>query len=354
MTRIALLKPCCIGDVVLATALLAAIRRGYPDATIDWLVGSWSAAVVADHPALNRVSDLGAGANPARTPRGLAKLIRTLRAGHYDLLLVPDRSRWLSLAALLSGIPCRVGLDSAGRGFGYTRRAVIDPHEIRNEADIYLDLARALGLAVDGCWANVTPTPDAIANVRLALQAKAPSALAQPLVIVHPGGGVNPGMTLISKRWPPGRVADLTQRVADSTNGVIIVIGSASDKPNTQAVIEALPRTAEVVDLTGALTLPQIVALAGLPNVALYIGNDTGTAHLAAAAGARTLMIFGPSDPRRYGPFVPPEHAAYAWRPVSVPDRGVAAGGMAGFDWERDGVTVAEAWVPVERLLSRG
>jgi ADP-heptose:LPS heptosyltransferase len=175
----------------------------------------------------------------------------------------------------------------------------------------------------------------------------------RPLVIVHPGGGVNPGMSLASKRWPTDRIADLTRRVADSTNGVIIVIGSESDKPSTQAVIETLQAHTPVVDLTGSLTLPQIAALAGLPTVALYIGNDTGTAHLAAAAGARTLMIFGPSDPRRYAPFVPPEQAAYAWRPVSVPDRGVAAGGMTGFDWERDGVTVAEAWVQAQRLLER-
>lgn len=338
---------------MLATALLAAVRRGYPDATIEWLVSSSSAAALANHPALNHVVNLGPSANPAQTPRGLIRLVRVLRSGRYDLLLVPDRSRWLSLAALLSGIPCRVGLDSAGRGFGYTRRAPINPHDIRHEADIYLDLARVLGLSIDECWANIMPAASATADVR-ALLRNTPFSSDRPFVIAHPGGGVNPGMTLTSKRWLPQRVADLTQRVADSVNGGIIVIGSASDKPSTQAVIQVLPANTPVVDLTGMLTLPQIAALAGLPNVALYIGNDTGTAHLAAAAGARTLMIFGPSDPRRYGPFVPPDRATYAWRKVPVPDRGVAGGGMAGFSWERDGVTVAEAWIQAKRLLNRG
>jgi len=65
------------------------------------------------------------------------------------------------------------------------------------------------------------------------------------------------------------------------------------------------------------------------------------------------LMIFGPSDPRRYGPFVPSDRAAAVWRPVTVPEQGVAAGGAAGFDWERDGVTVDEAWEQAQRLIQQ-
>ncbi len=346
--RILILKPCCIGDIIFTTPLLSALRRGYPAASIDWAVGSWSAAAIVGHPMLHRVIDTGARSNPAATPRGLLKLVRLLRAGRYDLLVVPDRSRWLSLAALLSGTPTRVGLDSGGRGFGYTRRAPIDPRQVRHESEIYLDLARILGLQTADCWAQVgieAAAQDAV--VRLLADIVPPN---QPLIMVHPGGGVNPGMTLTSKRWPPDRFAELARHVADFTKGFIIILGSEGDRAAIDQITKALSQTPSL-NVAGQLTMPQIAAMAALPRTALYIGNDNGIAHLAAAAGAQTLMIFGPSDPRRYAPFVPTERAAVAWRSVDVPAEGVAGGGIAGFDWERDGVSVAEAWQQAVRLL---
>ncbi len=349
--RILLLKPCCIGDVVLTTPLLSALQRGYPSALIDWAVGTWSAAVITDHPALHRVVDVGARANPASTLPGLLNLVRTLRAGKYDLLVVPDRSPLLSLAAWLSGIPHRAGLDSAGRGFGYTVRASINPVVVRHEADIYLDIARALGLSTEHCWANVSlSAADAESVDGLLASQVAPG---KTLVLVHPGGGVNPGMMLTAKRWPPEKFAALAEMVANFTNGHIIVLGSKTDEPVTFAVVQSLrhAQSSPITDLTGTLTLTQIAALAAQPRTALYIGNDNGVAHLAAAAGAKLLMIFGPSDPRRYAPFVPPGCAAYAWRPVQMPAGGVAAGGAAGFDWTRDGVTVEDAWTQAKHLL---
>ena len=352
--HIALLKPCCIGDVIMTTPLLCAIHRAYPDTAIDWLVGSSSAAAVQDHPLLSQVIDLGPTANPARSIGGLWRLVRTLRAGRYDQLYVPDRSAWLSLAAGLSGIPVRIGLDSGGRGAGYNRRARIDPAAIRHESEIYLDLARKMALPVDGCWANVVPNTTAKTEVTRILAARAPEALAlnRPLVLIHPGGGINPGMTFISKRWPVERFAELSLQVASSLNGIIIILGSAADGKSAGEINALLPHETLHYNLCGALSLMQLAALAAQSNVALYIGNDTGTAHLAAAAGAKTLMVFGPSDPRRYAPFVPAHRAAAVWRPVAVPDRGVAAGGMVDFDWARDGVTVAEAWTQAKPLLA--
>src|SRR5690606_31463173 len=85
--RVLLVKLCCIGDVVLATALLDCLRRAWPEATIDWLVGAWSMEAVQGHPALDRAIEAA--------PR-LHGLVRQM-AG-YDLLVVPDRSPLLSLA----------------------------------------------------------------------------------------------------------------------------------------------------------------------------------------------------------------------------------------------------------------
>jgi ADP-heptose:LPS heptosyltransferase len=343
--RIALLKPCCIGDVIMATALLTALRRGYPDAEIDWIVGSSAATALRNHPDLRSVIDSGPLANPASRLGSLLKLVNVLRNGHYDLAVVPDRSPLLGIAVFLSGIPRRAGLDSAGRGFAYTVKAPIDPTVVRHEAEIYLDVARALSLPTENCWVNVPPTSSSLEIARKIL-AEANFA-DRPLVIVHPGGGVNAGMTMTQKRWPADRFAMLADRIADSLGARIAVIGAESDNEVTASVLSKLQHPA--LDLTNRLSLPVTGALASI--AALYIGNDNGVAHLAAASGGKVLMIFGPSDPRRYAPFVPPNRARVAWRPVALPAQGVSAGTPNDFDWERDGVSVDEAWNEVQTLI---
>jgi ADP-heptose:LPS heptosyltransferase len=345
MRRIVLVKPCCIGDVILATPLLAALRRGYPDAAIDWAAGSMVVDALRGHPALSRVLDCGPLANPASRPGSLLRLVRQLRAGHYDLAVVPDRSPLIGLAVWLAGIPRRAGLDSAGRGFSYTVRAPVDPDVIRHEAEIYLDIARALGLDTKDCWADVPPTPAALEAARDAL--KQARAADKPLIVVHPGGGVNAGMTLIEKRWPATCFAALADRIADAIGGQIAVIGLESDRPAVTAFMQAIAQP--VLDLTLRLSLAATGALASL--AALYIGNDNGVAHLAAASGGKVLMIFGPSDPRRYAPFVPPDRARVVWRPIPLPERGVRAGAPANFDWQKDGASVDDAWGEAQGLL---
>jgi ADP-heptose:LPS heptosyltransferase len=343
--RLALIKPCCIGDVIFATALLAALRRGYPDAEIDWIVGSSALPALRDHPDLREVLDSGPLANPASKPASLLNLIRLLRSGNYDLAVVPDRSPLMGLAPLLAGIPRRAGLDSAGRGFAYIVKARVEPGAIRHEAEIYLDIARALGLSTDSCWVNIPPGANSVATVERILREAGASP--KPLIVVHPGGGVNAGMTMIEKRWPADRFAALADRIAESIDGQIVLIGLKSDR----LALELFRQRGQhpILDLTEKLSLPETGALASL--AALYIGNDNGVAHLAAASGGKVLMIFGPSDPRRYAPFVPPDRARVVWHPVNLPAQGVSAGVPLDFSWDRDGATVEEAWQAVQPLL---
>lgn len=322
--RIVLILPCCIGDVVLGTATLAALRRAYPDAHITWAVGRWSRAAVEQHDLLDDLLDTGTGALPSP----LIAFARQLRAGRFDLAVSLVRSPLMSAAVYLSGIPYRAGLDSAGRGFGYNIRARIDPLDIRHEAEIYLDVPRALGIDVTGCYANV-PVREA-------------SPVSGAYVVVNPAGGRNPGMTLDAKRYPPEKLAALANRLRDR----VIVIGGKDDHALVEAVAAALDQPAAT--FAGTLTFPQIAALAR--HARLYIGNDTGLTHLAAAAGAPTVMILGPTDPRRYAPFAP--NAIAVWKPAAVSPLGVASGIPADWDWERDGISVDDAEARIRAFLA--
>jgi ADP-heptose:LPS heptosyltransferase len=341
--RIVLILPCCIGDVVLATATLAALRRGYPDAHITWAVGRWSRPAIEGHPLLDALLDTGNAALPVRSPLQLLRFARQLRAGQFDLAVSLVRSPLMSLALLLSGIPDRVGLDSDGRGFGYSVRAPIDPNQPRHEAEVYLDAARALGLATRGCWANI-PVSDA--NRTLVRDLLAAHGLKGPYLMMHPGGGRNPGMVMDSKRWPPEQFAALANRLAGRLRLNVVIIGGPGDQSLVAAVSSKLePRS---IAFAGELNFGQIAALAH--DARVYIGNDTGMTHLAAAAGAKTVMILGPSDPIRYAPFTP--EALALWKPTAVQAGGVAAGGPVGWDWARDGLTVDEAERKILEFLS--
>lgn len=337
--RIVLILPCCIGDVVLATATLMALRRAYPQTHITWAVGSWSKGVIEHHPMLDAVLDTGTEALPVKSASGFIKFVRQLRAGHFDLAVSLVRSPLMSAALLLSGIPQRAGLDSAGRGFGYTVKAPIDPNQPRHEAEIYLDVPRALGLDVTGCIANVPVDTESLKRLQ--------GNVTTPYVVINPTGGRNPGMTMDSKRWPPDSFAALADKLAPQLEAQVVLIGGPHDATIVSAVASSLH--VPFTRLDGQLSFGETAALAS--QALLYIGNDTGVTHLAAAAGAKTVMILGPSDPQRYAPFTPDSLAL--WKPAAVSQRGVAGGQAADWDWARDGVSVDEVLQKVIPFIRR-
>ena len=339
--RVVLILPCCIGDVVLGTAVLSVLRRAYPAAHITWAVGSWSRDAIARHPDLNDTLNTGPAALPVKSLGGFWRFVRQLRGGNYDLAVSVIRSPLMSLAVSLSGIPLRAGIDSADRGFGYNVRAALDPSVERHEAEIYLDVARALGIDTEGCYANVPPQPDDLDSARAAL---ASLGINGPFAIINPAGGSNPGMMLDAKRYPPHGLSVIARGLQESGLRVVLTAG-----PKDAAIVEALQREMDspLSALVGTLTLPQIGALASLSRV--YIGNDTGLTHLAAASGTKTVMLMGPSSPKRYAPFTP--NSLAVWKPVDVPVQGVVSGAPRGWDWERDGISPDDALSQILRFI---
>lgn len=340
--RVVLILPCCIGDVVLATPTLMAVRRAYPHAHITWAVGTWSKGVIEHHPLLNDIIDTGSQALPVKSLGGFFSFVRQIREGRFDLAVSLVRSPLMSAALLRTGIPNRAGLDSAGRGFGYNIRAPIDPNQPRHEADIYLDVPRALGLDVSGCIANIPVMVEDSDSVKAIL---AEANITSPFLVVNPTGGRNPGMTMDSKRWPAENFAELANRLSKSLNTKIVLIGGPNDGDIVNAVSQKLDQP--YLALVGKVNFGQIAALANISH--LYMGNDTGMTHLAAAAGARTVMILGPSDPTRYAPFTPKSLAL--WKPTQVNKRGVAGNAVLDWDWTHDGISINEAEAKIKAFV---
>ncbi|MCS6837025.1 MAG: glycosyltransferase family 9 protein [Anaerolineae bacterium] len=328
--RIVLVLPCCIGDVVLGTAVLTALRRAYPQAHIAWAVGEWSAQAVANHPHVDELIDTGRAALPLYNLTDFWRFVGKLRAGCYDLMVSLVRSPLMSLAALASGIPQRAGLDSGGRGFGYTHRARVDPHQVRHESEIYLETCRVLGLNTQNATPNVPLDAQARQQVRALLDER---GLRRPYIVLNPGGGVNPGMTLSAKRYPIPWLAEIGLTLAQENNAALVLLGGPDDGALLEVLRSAIGCDWPMLSLAGRLSFPQIGALAY--DSLLYLGNDSGLTHYASAIGAPTVMLLGPTDPRRYGPAGP--NSLALWKPWQADARGVSAG-VQNWDWECDGL----------------
>lgn len=232
--------------------------------------------------------------------------VRVLRTRQFDVAFVPDRSPTLTLLVWLAGIPVRVGLDSAGRGFAYTHRVPV-AFEVMHEAAVYGRLAPAAGLPVPPQRLFFFPTQKG-AQVADALIEREQVGDA-PLVIIHPGGGHNPGMSLPRKRWFPERWAAVVDAL--HAHGVrILIVGGPGDEAAVAQVSSAMRTEARALvrhwdwDELGAL----------LQRSALFLGHDTGMMHLATAVETPTVAVFGPSDPQVYGPYG--NLTRYVWHPT--------------------------------------
>ena len=314
-SSILIIKPCCLGDVLMATPVIAALRQAFPRARIDFAVGGWARAMVESNPRLDGLVDCGpVGSGPSASSghgsryswREYFDLVGRIRAGGYEACFVLDRSPLISLLPYLGGIPQRVGLDSQGRGFSLT--VGVPVVGIRHETELYLDTVRAVGVEVKGPRAEIPalefyPSEEDRRHVAemLALSpAEGLRAAPQvPLAVIHPAGGSNPGMTLSAKRWPPQRFAALADRLTEERGAQVCLVGGPYDRPIAAAIKDGMGY--ELHDLTGQLTFGQLGAL--LERCDLFIGHDTGAMHLAVAVGAPVVAIFGPSDPRMYGPY---------------------------------------------------
>ncbi|GAC1431108.1 MAG: lipopolysaccharide heptosyltransferase II [Chloroflexota bacterium] len=300
--RILVLKPCCLGDVIMTTPALAALHAGLPRARITYGVSRYALPAIASSPLVARVLDVGpVGTSRPRSwayVRGYVGLWAALRGARFDACLVFDRSPLLAVLPWLAGIPLRGGIDSAGRGFALNLR--VPWSETLHESDLYLRVAALFGVPIADAALQFTPSAadDAEAArvwAQLSLDHRGPA------VALASGGGVNPGMTLEAKRWPAERYGALGARLVDSLGATLLLVGGPSDRPVHVRVTAAVGAPGAVYDLAGRLSLGALGAL--LRRCDLFVGNDSAPMHVAAAVGCPVVALFGPTDPTMYAPY---------------------------------------------------
>ncbi len=347
------MKPCCLGDLVMTTPLLDVLRHAYPQARIVYVASSWSKVIPEHHPAVDSVIDCGNVGIPGRySLRAYLQLAAKLRREHFDLAFVLDRSPMLTLLPWLAAVPRRVGLDSLGRGFSLTDRVPTSssPDTLQHQAEIYLDLARAIGLPVDSPRMRFVPTT----AERQVVQQQAQPYGQRKLVALFPGGGSNPGMELTAKRWPLDRYREIALRLVNELDAQVLLIGGADDEAlNAQLLTGLNVPKGRVVNLAGQTSIGELAAW--LERCALFIGNDSSPMHLAAAVGIPVIAIFGPTSPQEYGPYPldDPNHIALWQHPAGRPCFFLGKMQTCENCTCMQSVTVDDVWQAVQRLIPR-
>jgi len=293
--RVCLIKPSSLGDVVHALPVLAAFRSLWPDAHLAWVVNRGLRGLLDGHPDLDEVipfdrPKLGPG------PAGLASVGRfllDLRRREFDLAVDLQGLLRSGIMTFATAAPVRVGLADAREGAGaFYHHRIASPGAESHAVDRLLKVAEAFGADVARPRSRVAFGPDDASWARAAL-----APIRRPLL------AVNVGARWLTKRWPPEHFAAVARRAAEARGAGLVLVGAPEDRPLVEALRAALGPVDDLVDLSGRTTLPQLAAVSA--EVDVFLSNDTGPLHLAAAAGARTVGVYTCTSPLRTGPYGP-------------------------------------------------
>lgn len=293
-----------IGDTILTVPFLRNLRRAEPDACIVWVVAPGSAEVVRGIPYVDELMywdpvTIHADSRGAhRTWREKLAFVRELRSRRFDKVYVLKRSFSSALMALFSGARQRVGFDTEGRGFLLTRATPYRPEQ--HEVLSFLDVLTADGIPVEDTYLESWIT--AQENEEAGKLLSASGAGQSKLLAIHPFGSI------YQKTWPIERFARVASSLQERYGLTPVILGARGDVTAIEESRHHFP--AGSCDLVGKCSIRVTQAI--LHRATIFLGNDSGIMHLAAAAGLPLVAVFGPTSPTRFGPWGDMTHVVYS------------------------------------------
>jgi heptosyltransferase II len=270
--RILFLRHDRIGDMVLSTAALKALRRVYPEAKITVLASQRNHEILEHNPHVDEILIY----------KGILWFLREIRPKGYDLVIDPFVTYELKQAFMtyLAGGKYRIGFEAAGREIFFN---ISGPEASTQKklVDLLLDLVEVLGGAREGCEPEVFLTDQEITWASEALANKGIAAN-ELTVAIHPGAYYP------SQRWSTERFGALARRVLEQHEAKVILLGSRDEKDLVKEVKEVAGKG--VQDFSG-LRLRKLIAL--LSTCDLLICNNSGPLHIASALKVRTVSMIG-------------------------------------------------------------
>lgn len=288
-----------VGDAIMALPALRMIRSRFPESEIAVVARSYVAELYRDQQICNQLITC----EPAGVHAGFSgreRLAEELRAYKFDLALLLQNAFEAAWLAWRAGIPERIGYARDGRSVLLTRAIPVPkPGEIpSHEKFYYLELLRRAG------WLDSLPEVDLISlivpeekrsNAENFLRRAGVRSGAFRIAI---GAGASYGS---AKCWPPSRFAELANRLQPQSDADVLLFGTTAEAAVSSAISSQLHRPP--IDLVGKTAVGDLPAL--FSRCHLFIGNDSGAMHVAAAVGLPVVAVFGPTDPLGTAPVTP-------------------------------------------------
>lgn len=289
--RILVVKLDHLGDVILATPVFSNLHQAYPNAELHALTGEWSRIVLERHPEVNKVLEYNSPAfqrtGQSASLKQTFHLYQQLRRQKYDLI-VELRGDWRTVwFAFLRFAPHRL----SRAALQITNKLRLSRFSGTHETTRNLDVLRHVGIPISVQTATFS-VPDEDRKWASAFLAKYQIDRQDPLVAIHPGSPIP------LKRWLPERYAELADWLIAQKRAQVLFVGVENEIPIITKIQEFM--RAKSISIAGKTTLTQLASILRTCNV--FIGNDSGPMHLAAAVGTQTIGLYGPGDPTRFGP----------------------------------------------------
>jgi lipopolysaccharide heptosyltransferase II len=289
--KIFILKPSSLGDVVQALPVLRLIKLHHPGSEIFWWADKNLVSLLEGDPDLAGVIpfDRRRWASPLHWGEAWRSL-RSIQAHRFDWVIDLQSLLRSGVVAWLAGGSVTVGLDDPREGArGFYDLIVPRPSYHTHAADWYLGALPLLGVPVHRNFTWLPERPDVAKTLRERWHPEAGRWIA-----------LQPGARWLNKRWPIEHFAELVRSLADRFADVrFVTLGGQADRELGERIAKETP--ARCLDLTGRTTLPEMVEWTRLCE--LMITNDTGPMHVAAALNKPVVALFGPTEPRRTGPY---------------------------------------------------
>jgi heptosyltransferase-2 len=292
--RIVVRAPTWVGDAVISVPALRELRRLLPGSHITIAAPPGTAEIFTEADFIDDILLVETGFFPA---------VRQLRRGKFDLALLFPNAFAAAATSFAARIPFRIGYDTDRRGFLLTTTLPVPKWKNeKHESFYYLNIVAGLERLIvhSSPFSGAQPVFDLAVSAQRKedvqrLLVENGAATDKPIAVLCPGS-----VNSRAKRWPAERYAELSDRLSESGT-TVVVIGSPAETGVSEEVRARVGH--QLVMMTGKTTVAQMVALISMADV--LVTNDTGPAHVGAAVGTPTLVIFGPTNPLTTYPMSP-------------------------------------------------
>jgi lipopolysaccharide heptosyltransferase II len=298
--RIFLIRTHAIGDILLTTPVLRALKQALPSVHLSMLVGESSRPVLENNPRLDDLLSFPESWWFKHRWSEIWRLTHCCRQFPKDALILFHAAPFLHLWGRLMKAPLRVGFDNNNSSMCLTHPVPLDIRGNRYLGDINLDLVRSLGVPAENAELEIFLTAAELSTGAKLLSKKDERHW---LIGVAPGGGQNPLEKISVKQWPAAHYVQLLQRLLDNYPVTVALLGDRHDN-QVDCIAESLKsRKGRVINLKGRTKVRE---LAGVINhLDLLITNDSSPMHLAVALKTPVVALFGPTSAKALFPAGP-------------------------------------------------